>query len=232
MMPETQPRPVNRKRLHPLQILTHLGAWIPLVVLVFAYYTGGLTVNPIQDAMQRTGDTALVLLILSLACTPMNTLFRFPPVLKLRRPLGLYGYMYAAMHMLLFVGLDYGFDWELIGYEIVEKRFILLGMTAFIILTALAITSFDYWKVKLGKRWKQLHRLVYLVNLILVLHFAWALKGDIFRLQGDVIRPLIAGVAVIALLVLRIRAVRRRVAGKLAIAAQKSSSSPATLEKT
>lgn len=231
MKPQTQQR-AKTKKLHPLQILVHIGAWIPLAVLVYAYYTGGLTVNPIQDATQRTGDTAITLLILSLACTPVNTLFRYPPVLKLRRPLGLYAYMYAAMHMLLFVGVDYGFDWELIGYEIVEKRFILIGMTSFLILTALAITSFDWWKVKLGKRWKQLHQLVYVVNLLIVLHFAWALKGDIFRLQGDIIRPLIAGIVVISLLVLRIRAVRRRAAGKLAVVAQSASSKPTTLEKT
>jgi sulfoxide reductase heme-binding subunit YedZ len=205
---------MKRFRLHPLQVLTHIGAWIPLAVLIYDYYNDNLTVNPIQAAEQRTGHIAIVLLILSLACTPINTLFRFSPVLKVRRALGLYAYLYAAIHLLIFTGLDFGFDLPLIADEILKKRFILIGMTAFLLLTALAFTSFEWWMKRMGKKWKQLHSLVYVANLLVVLHYALAVKGDIFRLQGNIIWPLAAAAVVALLLVLRIRAVRRRLSGQ------------------
>ena len=201
-------------RLSPLQIFTHMVAWIPLGVLAYDYFAGNLGVNPIQAATQRAGNTALIFLVLSLACTPLNTLFRLPVLNKLSRPLGLYAYMYAATHLLIFTGLDYGFDLELLLLDLADKRYILVGLTGFILLTVLAITSFRWWMVRLGKKWKKLHRVVYLVNLLIVLHFGWAIKGDFFRLQGDVHRPLLAGLVVITLLALRLPAVRKRVAGQ------------------
>jgi methionine sulfoxide reductase heme-binding subunit len=200
---------MKRPRIKPLQILLHIAAWIPLVVLVYDFQNGNLTVNPIQAAMQRTGNIALILLTLSLACTPLYSMFKFAPLLPARRPLGLYAYMYAAIHLLIFSGLDYGFDLGLIMQEVAEKRFILVGMASFLILTVLAVTSVRWWMVRLGKRWKRLHQLVYLVNLMVVLHFAWAVKGDIFTLQGDILRPLLAGIIIITLLILRLPPIRR-----------------------
>lgn len=204
---------MKKRRFSRLQLFVHAAAWIPLAVLIASFLTGNLTANPIQAAQQRTGDTALILLGLSLACTPANTLFKFREAVKLRRPLGLYGYMYAAIHLLIFIGLDYGFDFELILLELSEKRYIIVGAIAFLLLTALAATSYRTWMVRMGKNWKRLHRLVYLVNLLVVLHFGWAIKGDFFRLQGDIIRPLLAGLAVIVLLALRVPSVRKRAAG-------------------
>lgn len=203
---------MRRPRLSPLQILVHVAAWIPLAVLIFDFLTDNLTVNPYQAAQRRTGNIALILLILSLACTPLNTLFRLPILTKLRRPLGVYGYMYAAIHLFIFTGLDYGFDFDLILLEIREKRFALVGLAAFLVLTPLAVTSFRWWMARLGKRWKYLHRLVYLAHLLIVLHFAWAIKGDVTRLQGEVLRPLLAGSVVFILLALRIPAIRRAIA--------------------
>ena len=200
-----------RRRIHWLQVVVHVGAWIPLIVLVSDFLTDNLTVNPIQAATQRTGNIAIILLVLSLACTPVNLLLRYSPVLKVRRALGLYGYMYAAIHFLIFSGLDYGFNLRLILPAIAEKRFIVVGFTALLLLTVLAATSFRWWMVRLGKNWKRLHRLAYLTNLLVVLHFAWAVKGDFFRLQGDILRPLLAGIAVVVLLILRIPAIRQRI---------------------
>lgn len=179
--------------------------------------TGNLTINPYQAAERRTGNTALIFFLLSLACTPANMLLKVPALIKIRRPLGLYGFMYAAVHLFIFVGLDYGFNLELILLDVGEKRFILAGLAAFILFAILAATSYRWWMKKLGKGWKQLHRLVYLANLIVVLHFAWAVKGDILRLQGDVLRPLLALLVLILLLVLRLPAVRNRLAGRLQI---------------
>jgi sulfoxide reductase heme-binding subunit YedZ len=206
---------MKRPRLTPLQILVHVAAWVPLLVLIFDFLTNNLTVNPYQASQRRTGNIAITLLILSLACTPINTLFKVPAINKLRRPLGLYAYMYAAIHLFIFTGLDYGFDFNLILLEVAEKRFVLAGLSAFVLLSLLALTSFRWWMVRMGKKWKNLHRLVYLANLLVVLHFAWAVKGDVLRLQGDILRPLVALVIVLSLLIMRIPAVRRRLAGRL-----------------
>jgi methionine sulfoxide reductase heme-binding subunit len=200
---------LKRKRYAWLQILVHVAAWVPLAVLVLDYFNNNLTVNPIQAATQRTGHIAITLLILSLACTPFFTVFRFAPVINLRRPLGLYGYMYAFVHLLIFTGADYGFDAQLIFDTIAEKPYVLLGLSSFIILTLLALTSYRWWKARLGKNWKRLHRFVYLVNLLVVLHFGLAVKGDLLRLQGDIARPVMAGVVVLILLAMRLPYVRK-----------------------
>lgn len=199
----------KKNRLPWLQIAVHTGAWIPLAVLIYQFLTDRLTVNPIQAATQRTGDIALILLILSLACTPLNAYLKFSPALKVRRALGLYGYMYAAIHLLIFTGVDYGFNFKLILETIVEKRFVLIGIAAFLVLSILALTSFRWWMARMGKNWKRLHRLVYLVNLLVVLHFGLAVKGDLLRLQGDIGRPILAGVVVILLLFSRLPVVKK-----------------------
>jgi methionine sulfoxide reductase heme-binding subunit len=198
-----------RLKLSPLQILVHLLAWGLVAWLAWDAWTGNLTVNPIQAAEQRTGKDALVLLVLSLACTPLNTLFGLRQALTVRRSLGLYAFMFAALHFTIFIWIDYGFDWEFLRLDIINKRYILVGATALIILTLLAATSFKWWMKRLGKRWKALHRLIYLAAPLVVLHYAWARKGDIFRLQGDILQPLAFGVVVALLLLARLPALRR-----------------------
>jgi sulfoxide reductase heme-binding subunit YedZ len=199
-----------RIKLTPLQILVHLLAWGLAAWLAWDAWTGNLTVNPIQAATQRTGKYALVLLVLSLACTPLNTLFGLRQALTVRRALGLYAFMFAATHFAIFIWIDYGFEWEFIRAEIIDKRFILVGAAALTILTLLAATSFQWWMKRLGKRWKSLHRLVYLAAPLVVLHYAWARKGDLFRLQGDILQPLAFGVVVALLLLARLPALRKR----------------------
>jgi methionine sulfoxide reductase heme-binding subunit len=205
--------PRKKKSPHWLQIGTHIGVWVPLIWLVFDYYTNRLSVNPIQDMEQRTGDIAIILLILSLACTPLNTLFHYAPLNKVRTPLGLYAYLYVVIHLLVFTGVDYGFNFRFILMDVGNKLYILVGLTAFTLLSLLALTSFRWWMARLGKKWKRLHSLVYVINLLVVLHFAWASKGDIFRLQGNIQRPLLAGVLVILLLAARIPRVRKQLSG-------------------
>lgn len=198
-----------KRRFTSLQIVIHLGAWIPLILLVFDLLAGRLSVNPIQDVEQRTGRAAITLLVLSLACTPLNTLFGWREVLKRRRALGLYAFMYAAIHMLVFVGLDYALSWPLIRDAILEKRYILVGALSFLMLLPLAITSFKYWMKRFGRNWARLHRLIYLVAPLVVLHYTWAKKGDLFHLRGDILRPLVYGLIVILLLLFRLPPVRR-----------------------
>jgi methionine sulfoxide reductase heme-binding subunit len=186
----------------PFQLFVHAAALAPLGLLIFDFFRDNLTVNPVQALTLRTGKYALTLLVLSLACTPLNTVFGFRPALKVRRALGLYAFMYAAIHFLIFVGLDYAFNPQLLREAIFEKRFALVGFAAFLILLPLAVTSTRGWMKRLGKNWKRLHRLVYLAGALVVVHYAWAVKSDIRQ-------PLLFGGLVALLLFLRLPQVRR-----------------------
>lgn len=192
-----------------LKIAVHIGALAPLAWLVWAYLTNNLTFNPIQAATQRTGKSAIILLVLSLAVTPMVTITGKRQLNSVRRLLGLYAFLYGAIHFAIFVGWDYGFDLGLVVPEIFAKRYTVIGLVAGLILLALAITSFKWWMKLLGKNWKRLHRLVYLAGGLVVIHYAWAKKGDILRLSGDIGQPLLFGVIVVLLLLLRLPPVRR-----------------------
>jgi sulfoxide reductase heme-binding subunit YedZ len=184
------------------QLFVHLASLVPLAWLIVDFLGDNLTVNPIQALTLRTGKYALIWLILSLACTPANTLFGFRPALKVRRALGLYAFLYASLHFLIFVGLDYGFDPVLLREAIFEKRFALVGFAAFLILLALAVTSTRGWMKRLGKNWTRLHRLVYLAGALVIVHYVWLVKADI-RV------PLLYGAGVALLLSARIPAVRK-----------------------
>jgi len=200
-------------QLSPLQYLAHLTAWALVAWLVLDALTGNLTVNPIQAAEQRTGRYAIYFLTLSLACTPLNTVFGFRQAITARRALGLYAFMFAAAHFLIFIGLDYGFDLPILLLDVGTKKYILAGGLALLILIPLALTSSKRWMKRLGKNWKQLHRLVYLAGVAAVFHFAWAKKGDLFSLQGDIGMPVFLGLIVVLLLALRITAVRKAISG-------------------
>jgi len=196
-------------RYTPLQVSMHVYAWSALVIMIFQFFTDNLTVNPIQALEQRTGRHAITLLVLSLACTPLNTLFKWPELLKRRRALGLYAFMYATIHVLIYLDLDYGLAWSFILQDVIEKPRLIVGAIAFLMLIPLAWTSFDIWKKRLGKKWKRLHQTVYVIAPIVVLHYAWSKKGDLFALQGEVVRPLIYGLIVVLFLVMRIPQVRK-----------------------
>ncbi|MFC1465737.1 MAG: sulfite oxidase heme-binding subunit YedZ, partial [Candidatus Brachytrichaceae bacterium NZ_4S206] len=191
-------------RANWLRVVVHIGALAPLGVIILDNYRYNLTANPIQEITVRTGKAALVLLVLSLACTPLNTVFGFRQALRVRRALGLYGFMYVVLHLAVFAVLDYGLDLRLIGQAIVEKYYVIAGFVAFLILIPLAVTSTRGWMARLGKRWKTLHKWVYLAVPVAVVHFALLVKS-----LGSRPEPLIFGAIVIMLLALRIPAVRR-----------------------
>jgi sulfoxide reductase heme-binding subunit YedZ len=184
------------------RVLVHLAALAPLAVMVYLYFSGGLSANPIQDLTQRTGQAALWLLVLSLAATPANTLLGFKPALKVRRALGLYAFFYALGHFLIFVWWDYGLDILLILEDVGSKRYVLVGFATLLILIPLAITSTRGWMKRLGMRWKRLHQLVYLAGILAVAHYTWVVKADLRE-------PLAFGLAVGLLLLARLPAVRR-----------------------
>jgi methionine sulfoxide reductase heme-binding subunit len=164
---------------HLVRIATHIGALAPLAWLAYRAFANMLTVNPVQAVVQNTGLTGIRLLMLSLACTPLFTLFRFRPALAVRRALGLYGYMYIALHFTAFAVLDFGLDLGLIWLEISEKPYIIVGVLGLLILTPLAITSTKGWQKRLGKSWKTLHRAFYGAMALGVLHFWWSQKADL-----------------------------------------------------
>ena len=193
-----------------VRTLAHALALLPLARILFAVLTDMLTVNPIQDVEQRLGRAAIALLTAALAVAPAVTISGRNKLGKLARPLGLYAFGYAFLHVAVFVGLDFGFAWPLLWQEFLEKPFIWLGLSAFLILAALAATSFRWWQRVLRRNWKRLHRLVYLAGLLAVVHYGLALKGDLFRLQGNVLLPVLYGIGILILLAMRIPAVKKR----------------------
>jgi len=142
----------------------------------------------------------------------MNSIFKWSEPLKRRRTLGLYAFLYATIHLIIFVDLDYGLAWSLLIETILEKPRLIVGFIAFLMLIPLAMTSFDIWKKRLGKNWKRLHKLVYYIVPLAVLHYVWSKKGDILTLQGEVAKPLIYGLIVALFLIFRIPMVKRTLA--------------------
>ncbi len=203
----------TKPRIIWLQVVVHILGWLPLVWIPYEYFAGRLSVNPIQDVEQQLGHIAVYFLMASLACTPLFTLTGWREPLKRRRALGLYCFLYASLHVLTFIGLDYGFNLQLIGGVVLKKPYAIVGLATFILLLPLALTSFRWWMKKLGRKWTNLHRLVYLAGVLDILHYAWAKKGNLFTLSGDILRPLLWGLLLLLLLALRIPPVRRWASG-------------------
>lgn len=191
---------LERLRGRWLQILIHVAALSPLALLVWQYWQGLFLVDPVREITTRTGKTALILLVLSLAVTPIYTVFGFKPVLRVRRALGVYSFLYVSLHFLTFVGLDYQFDIGLIGGAIFDQRFVLAGFVSGLLLLPLALTSTKGFQKRLGKHWKLVHRLVFLAVILDLVHFAWLVK--------DIREPLRYAAVVAFLLVLRVPRVR------------------------
>ncbi len=195
----------------PFHLAVHLCAWLPLALLIADARAGNLSVNPIQDATQRMGRAAILLLMAALSVSPVKMVTGIRSLQKLARPLGLYAFFYALIHLFIYVGVDYGFDPSLLLPDLANKPYIYIGIAAFLILSALALTSFRWWMKRLGKRWKQLHRLVYGAGLLVVVHYALAVKGDLLHLRGNIGWPVFYGVLVLFLLGVRVPPVRRRI---------------------
>jgi len=189
-----------------LLVIMHMAALSVLARALWDYQFGGLTANPIEDITRRSGHAALVLLTLSLSATPLRRLTGISFFVRMRRPLGLYSFFYAAIHLCIFLGLDYGFDWDLILLEFPKKRFIIAGFSAFIILLALAATSWRRMVLLLGGAWKKIHYSVYPASLLAAAHFVWLTKGDKTR-------PLIYGGVIALLLAARLIKARKPAGG-------------------
>jgi len=164
-----------------LKPLVFLLCLIPFGQLAYNAYTGDLGVNPIETITRFTGSWALIFLLGSLAVTPLRRLTRWNELIKFRRMLGLFAFSCASAHFSTYLVLDLFFDWAAIGNDILKRPYVTAGFTAFVLMIPLAITSTAAMIRRLGKRWQQLHRLVYLAAIGGVIHFYWLVKADIRR---------------------------------------------------
>lgn len=187
-------------------LAVNVAAAIPLLLLGWDAWRGGLGINPITTITNRTGKTALILLTLSLACTPANIITGSRQPLAVRKALGMWAFVYASFHLLNFVGLDYGFDVRLILADgLPAKPYILVGLAAFLILVPLAITSSKGWMKRLGPKWKSLHKWVYVAGIAAVVHFFWKAKA------AEQVEPILYGLLITFLLIMRLPPVRKRI---------------------
>jgi len=154
------------------------AALVPAAALVYDFLTNDLTANPIDYITDTTGYTAITLLMITLTVTPLRRLTGLNEVIKLRRMLGLLAFFYACLHFSTWLVLDWFFDFASMAADVVERPFITMGMATFVLLIPLAATSTTGMIRRLGKRWLQLHRLVYVAGLTAVIHFWWVVKAD------------------------------------------------------
>ena len=173
-------------------------AALPAVVLVVDGLRGNLTADPIEEITHRTGWWALTLLMVTLAVTPLRRLTGWNQLVQLRRMLGLYAFFYAALHLLTYVVLDLFFAFDILLEDVMERPYITVGFAAFLMLLALAVTSTKGSIRRLGRRWRQLHRLVYVAALLGVVHFYWQVKADTRE-------PLVYAGVLLVLLAARVR---------------------------
>ncbi len=189
-----------------LWLLAHLVGLYPLALLVWRYTQHDLGVDPIRTINNITGRAAIILLGASLAATPIYIVSGYRKPLTVRRALGLYAFFYALLHFLNFIGLDYAFNLsQILQDALLDKPYIVVGLTALVILTALAVTSTRGWQRRLRRNWIRLHWLVYAAGVLAVLHFAWQAKVGA---QGD---PLLYGTVLAALLLVRVPPVRHAI---------------------
>jgi len=164
-----------------LKIGLFLVCLLPLVKLsmeIFGVSGLSLGANPVEELIHRFGIWGLNFLLITLAVTPLRELTGKSGLLRFRRMLGLFAFFYVLMHFLVYVGLDQRFDFSHILEDIVERPYITIGFTALLLLVPLAVTSTNAMMKRLGRRWRKLHRLVYLIGILGVWHFYWQVKLD------------------------------------------------------
>ncbi|MEM8858991.1 MAG: protein-methionine-sulfoxide reductase heme-binding subunit MsrQ [Chloroflexota bacterium] len=195
----------KKQQLFWLKVITHVGSMIPLVWLYIDYYTYNLGSDEIRAAILRTGYPAIWLLVLSLVITPLNIVFGWSVLLPLRKPLGLYSFMYVSLHLAIFAVIDFGGDVPVVWDEIVNRRYALVGFASFIILVPLALTSTKWAMRKLGgKRWKWLHKGAYIAAILGVIHWIWLSKSDYTE-------PFTFAAVLAILLIVRFETIKKRI---------------------
>ena len=178
---------------------------LPLARLLYLGVSDGLGANPTEFITRSTGTWTLVGLLLTLAITPVRRLTGLNALIRYRRMLGLFAFFYACLHFVTYLWLDQFFDLAGIFKDIYKRPFITVGFAAFLLLLPLAITSTNSMMRRLGKRWQPLHRLVYLIGLLGVVHYLWLVKKDLTQ-------PLVYAGVLLILLGLRLPFIASRLA--------------------
>jgi sulfoxide reductase heme-binding subunit YedZ len=164
-----------------LKVLVFSLCLLPLVWLSYALFTDQLGANPIEVVTRRLGEWGLQLLIVTLCMTPLKDLLQKPWPIQLRRMLGLFSFFYLLLHLFSYLWMDQFFDWLAIWTDIKKRPFITVGMLSFLGLIPLAVTSNKWSQRRLGRKWRQLHLLVYPITILAVLHFYMLVKLDELR---------------------------------------------------
>lgn len=162
------------------KILISLNAFVPLILFVWDGFRGNLGTNPIEFFLRTTGVLTLIFLMITLSVTPLRKIFSWNGLIKYRRILGLYAFFYGTLHLITYSIFDKSLSFSAIVADTFQRPFILIGMSAFLMMIPLAVTSTNAMIKRLGKHWAKLHKLTYLVAIGGVLHFYLIVKSDIF----------------------------------------------------
>lgn len=177
-------RSPSPQRISQIKALVFIVALLPFIHLSWGLYRGTLGANPVEAITRGTGDWVLRFLMITLAITPLRKLTGWHWLVRLRRMFGLYAFFYVSLHLLIYLWLDQDFDVASIAADIVERPFITVGFAAFVLMTPLAVTSTNAMIRRLGgRRWQALHRAIYVISILGVLHFWWLVKRDISEPQ-------------------------------------------------
>ena len=174
-----------------------LSLW-PLYVISYQIIFNQLGPEPVDRIINHFGEWTLIFILLTLSMTPLKKITKSVEWIKFRRMLGLFTFFYASIHMLSYVGLDYRFDFEPLINDVLKKKFIFIGFSAWLLLIPLAITSSERMVRLLKQNWKKIHRLIYIIGIFGVLHYIWLSKTIFFK-------PLIFLILLIVLLLFRIK---------------------------
>jgi methionine sulfoxide reductase heme-binding subunit len=170
----------------------------PFLIIIYKIYFNQLGPEPVKEITHHTGEWTLIFICLTLAMSPLKRFTNLTIWIKFRRMLGLFVFFYATIHLITYVVIDYRFDWQQIFNDVLKKRYILIGFSAWILLIPLAVTSSQKMIKLLKKNWKKLHKIIYLIAIFGSLHYIWLSKTIFFK-------PLIYTVIIILLLLLRIK---------------------------
>lgn len=215
----------TKKTVLALKTVLWIAALLPAAWLVRGLVQGELGPNPIETLTRVTGMTALVLLLVTLTVTPFRRVTGWNPIIKLRRPLGLFAFFYAVLHFSIWFVFDMVFNVQYMLEDIAERKYITVGMAAFLVLIPLAVTSTRGWIRRLGKKWAKIHKGAYLATALAVVHYFWVVKADT-RL------PILLGLGLAVLLAARLPAFApgRRKRGEGGPGTSKGGGSPAVTE--
>jgi len=165
------------RHITALKVVLHLAAFLPFVYLFMAASQGWLSADPAKDIQHFTGRMALKLLLATLLVSPLTRYLKQPLLIRTRRLLGVWCFAWASLHLTSYYLLELGYDHlRLLGSEIVSRPYLLLGMISWVMLFALAVTSFQRMQRKLGRRWQTLHNGIYLVAILAPIHYLWSVK--------------------------------------------------------